>query len=70
MEVYSGQFVPGPMKRYCGVMTTNHLYTGQNIVFLRFFALGAVQVHASHVRVLFSTYIACKFFEFILIYVQ
>lgn len=63
IEIYSGQIASSPIKRYCGVMTTTHIYTSQHIVFLRFFALGAAQVHASHIRVLFSTYVACRLFE-------
>jgi len=59
LEIYGGQTARQPMKRYCGTSAT-HAYTGQSTVFLRFFALGPAQVHASHVRILFSTYVACK----------
>uniref|UniRef100_A0A915D8T5 CUB domain-containing protein n=1 Tax=Ditylenchus dipsaci TaxID=166011 RepID=A0A915D8T5_9BILA len=58
LEIYAGQILPVPLKRFCGSAT--HVYTGQSIVFLRLFAIGAAQVLASHVRILFSTYVPLK----------
>lgn len=62
LEIYAGGTAREPLKRYCGIIAT-HTYTSSSVVFVRLFV--ASQFHAinTKLRVLFSSYLARKFWN-------
>lgn len=63
LEVYAGLTAHSPMKRYCGI-TANHAFANQPTVFIRVFGSNSMNIFNTKFKILFSTYVACKFSVF------
>uniref|UniRef100_A0A914EBG2 CUB domain-containing protein n=1 Tax=Acrobeloides nanus TaxID=290746 RepID=A0A914EBG2_9BILA len=59
VEIYSGHTSHIPIQKFCGV-TSNHLYAGKNVIYVRVFASGKNVVEQMKLSILFSAYIAQK----------
>ncbi|KAL3090792.1 hypothetical protein niasHT_030011 [Heterodera trifolii] len=55
MELFGGPFASVPFRTFCG-LTSTHIYTGESLIYIRFFVMDEAHLLASNFRILFSSY--------------